>query len=141
MDATRARFGPVVEWLLAATLILAAIGVGSIGIRELRAVRAVLPLIAHEAASSDSLAGLPARAISVPLLLLGEGREVRIGDTASAVTSRLAGAAQVLSESVERANARERLTRFYEHVGGQFVLVFEAFEEAAEPRVAAIYLR
>jgi hypothetical protein len=33
------------------------------------------------------------------------------------------------------------VTRFYDHVGTQFVLVFEPFEENAEPRVAAIYLQ
>ena len=33
----------------------------------------------------------------------------------------------------------ERLTRFYEHAGTRFVLVFEPFERKGEPKVAAIY--
>ena len=80
-------------------------------------------------------------AVSVPLLLLGNGREVRIGDPASEVAERLGSAVRVLSESLERSAVRERLTRFYSDVSVQFVVVFEALERNTEPRVAAIYLR
>jgi hypothetical protein len=45
-----------------------------------------------------------------------------------------------VSESVEGGGIRERVTRVYEYAGTAFVLVFEAIERTAEPRVAAIYL-
>jgi hypothetical protein len=44
-------------------------------------------------------------------------------------------------QSVEPSPAGERLTRFYEHAGTDFILVFEPFAPGQEPRVAAIYLQ
>lgn len=142
METTRIRFGSILEWLLAAVFIAAAVVVGSSVITEFRTVRPVVPVIASEAAVyPEAPSGIPSRAVSVPLLLLGNGREVRLGDPASEVAARLGTAVRVLSESLERSAVRERLTRFYSDVGVQFVVVFEALERNAEPRVAAIYLR
>jgi len=142
MEATRVRFGSVLEWVLAAAVIAAALVAGSIVFQEFRSVRAVMPVIAGEAGIFyDPPAGIPPRAVSVPLLLLGNGQEVRIGDRASEVAARLGSAAKLISESVERTEVRERLTRFYIEVGVQFAVVYEAIERTAEPRVAAIYLR
>jgi hypothetical protein len=142
MEATRVRFGSILEWVLAALVIAAALAAGSIALREIRTVRAVTPVIASEAnISDDAPAGIPPRAVSVPLLLLGNGQEVKIGDRASEVAARLGSAAKLISESVERSAVRERLTRFYSDVGVQFAVVYEAIERTAEPRVAAIYLR
>ena len=142
MEATRVRFGSILEWVLAAAVIAAALAAGSIAFQEFRSVRAVVPVIAGEASIYyDPPAGIPPRAVSVPLLLLGNGQEVRIGDRASEVAARLGSAAKLVSESVERTAVRERLTRFYTDVGVQFAVVYEAIERTAEPRVAAIYLR
>jgi|SRR5688572_9729348 hypothetical protein len=142
METTRFRFGSILEWALAAALIAAVVAGGSTLFQELRTVRAVVPVIAGEASIyPEPPAGIPSRAVSVPMLLLGNGREVQLGDRVSEVTDRLGGAVKVLSESLERDAVRERLTRFYSDVGLQFVVVFEAIELNAEPRVAAIYMR
>jgi hypothetical protein len=143
MDATRARFGSVIEWILAAAFIAAAFLVGSIVLRELRTVSATLPVIAHEAQASTAIppAGIPARAVSVPVLLLPGGKEVRVGESVAAIAARLGREAEVGTQHVERARFGERLTRFYEHAGSRFVLVFEPFEQNGEPKVAAIYLQ
>jgi hypothetical protein len=119
----------------------AALAAGSVVFRELRTVQPVTPVIAGEQSLYyDAPAAIPSRAVSVPLLLLGNGREVKIGDRVSEVAARLGSAAQLISESVERSAMRERLIRFYSDVGVQFAVVYEALERSAEPRVAAIYL-
>jgi hypothetical protein len=75
------------------------------------------------------------------MLLLADGKEVRVGDTLPAIAARLGRQAEMGSQSVDRTPQGERLTRFYEHGGTRFVLVFEPFESGGEPTVAAIYLQ
>lgn len=141
MKATRVRFGSAIEWVLAAIFIVAALAIGQVVVRELRTVSAAMPVTAREAPAPAPPAGVPARAVSVPVLLLADGKEVRVGDSASQIAARLGREAEVGKQTVERAPIGERLTRFYEHAGTRFVLVFEPFERNAEPRVAAIYLQ
>lgn len=141
MEATRARFGSVIEWMLAAAFILAAFTIGSLVLRELRMVNAAMPLSASDAPPARVVPnGVPAGAVSVPVLLLAGRKEVRVGDTAAAIAARLGREAEVGKQTVERASFGERLTRFYEHTGTRFVLVFEPFEPGGEPKVASIYL-
>ena len=143
MEATRIRVTSVLEWAVAVVLILATLAVGAIVVREFRTVAAVTPVIADEvpAAVLPAPAGVPARAVSVPVLLLPDGLAVRVGETLAQIAARLGRQAEVGMESVERAPNGERVTRFYEHGGSRFVLVFEPFEREAEPRIAAIYLQ
>jgi hypothetical protein len=75
------------------------------------------------------------------VLLLADGKAIRVGDTLSAIALRLGRQAEVGAQSVERAPNGERLARSYEHAGTRFVLVFEPFQRDAEPRIAAIYLQ
>src|SRR2546429_355110 len=79
--------------------------------------------------------------VSVTVLLLADGKELRVGETVSAVDRLLGKDADADPASPERGAHGERVTRFYERAGTRFVLVFEPFERNAEPRVAAIYLR
>jgi hypothetical protein len=147
MAAARIRVESVLEWALAAVFIVAALAVGSLVVREFRTVGAVTRVIAREApaavaaAPAPAPAAVPPRAVSVPLLLLPDGNVVRVGETLSAVAARLGRQAEAGAQAVERAPNGERLTRFYEHAGSRFVLVFEPFERDAEPQVAAIYLQ
>lgn len=143
MEATRARFGSAIEWVLAAAFIVAAIAIGAIVVRELRTISdAIPPVMAGEPQpAAIAAAGVPARAVSVPVLLLPGKKEVRVGDTVAAVAARLGRDAEIGSQTVERSRHGDRLTRFYERGGTRFVLVFEPFEAGGEPRVAAIYLQ
>jgi len=75
------------------------------------------------------------------VLLLPGGKEVRVGDSVAAIAARLGRQAEVGTQAAEPARFGERLTRFYEHAGTRFVLVFEPFERNGEPRVAAIFLQ
>jgi hypothetical protein len=142
MEATRARFGSAIEWVLAAVFIVAAAVIGSGVMRELRTVNAAVPVIAREASTPTVVpAGVPPRAVSVPVLLLAGRKEVRVGDTASEIATLLGRSAEVGTQAVERAPFGDRLIRFYEYQNTQFVLVFEPFEKGGEPKVAGIYLR
>lgn len=143
MEATRVRVESILEWVLAAGFIVAALGVGSLVVREFRTVSAVMPVIAREAPAPPPAApaGVPSRAVSVPVLLLPDGKAVRVGESLADVAARLGRQAEVGAQLVERAPNGERLTRFYEHAGSRFVLVFEPFERDAEPKVAAIFLQ
>ena len=142
MQATRVRFVSFLEWAVAAVVVVAVAALGSIVAREIRTLNAVTPVIAGDTLPDPPVpAGVPSRAVSVPILLLGDGNVVRVGERFEAVAARLAGALEIRPQAVERAPNGERLTRFFEYAGARFVLVFEPFEERGEPRIAAIYLQ
>ena len=145
MDAVRVpgrfRIAPLVEWLIAASFLLATIGVASLVVRELRgpsriqpSAPAARPLVASIPPS------VPARAVSVPVLPFLDGKEIRVGETAAAIATTLGRAAESGRQEVDRGTLGERLTRFYEYAGSKFILVFEPFERNGEARLAAIYL-
>jgi hypothetical protein len=145
MDAVRVpsrfRLTPIVEWLIAAAFLGATVAVASLVVREVRGPVQVsaAPAVARPLVASIPPA-VPARAVSVPVLPFLDGKEVRVGETAAAVAARLGRAAESGRQEVDRGTLGERLTRFYEYSGSRFILVFEAFEQGGEPRVAAIYL-
>ncbi len=139
MDATRSRFGPLLEWLLAAAFIVGALAAAAIAARDLQGMRAMTPVIAHEATPPEAPAVVPPRAVAVPVLPLPDGKVVQLGDRASQIIERLGEWAQIGTDSVERVAAGERITRFYEYAGARFALVLEARVSGAEPRVVAIY--
>lgn len=144
MEATHQRFTSIIEWAVAVAFIAALLVVGSLVVREVRTVSALTTVRASARETVRAPAapvGVPPRAISVPMLLLSDGNEVRVGETISAIVERFGQHAIVGKQAVERAAHGQRVTRFYEHVGTSFVLVFEPFEANAEPRVAAIYLQ
>ena len=143
MEATRQRFASFLEWAVAAGCVAALLGIGSIVMHEVRTVSTLTSVSARESTPEPPIAptGVPPRAVSVPMLLLADGTEVRVGETVSAIVDRLGQHAVVGKQAIERAAHGQRLTRFYDHIGTPFVLVFEPFERDGEPRVAAIYLR
>ena len=146
MDAlgvrSRFRLAPVFEWLVAAAFLSATLAVASLIVRELRTPpqisgasdQAARPIVATVPSA------VPARAVSVPVLPFIDGKEIRVGETVSAVAARLGRAAEVGRQEVDRGALGERLTRFYEYAGARFIVVFEPFERNGEARVAAIYL-
>jgi hypothetical protein len=143
MDALRVRprfrLAPVFEWVVAALFLFATVAVGSMILRELRPVPARTAPAARPLVASIPPA-VPARAVSVPVLPFVDGKEVRVGETFSAVAARLGRGAESGRQEVDRGSLGERLTRFYEYAGSRFILVFEPFERNGEARVAAIYL-
>jgi hypothetical protein len=136
MRATRTRIVSVVEWLIAAGVVAGLLAAGSLVVREARDVRAVTSVSAAEVVLSEPPDDVPPRTVSLPMLLLSDGKRVQIGDTLSAVVSRVGMAAQLGSEPAKG----ERFTRFYSYVGMRFALVFQRKDAGSEPRVAGIYL-
>ena len=139
MEATRVRFAPVLEWLCAAAIMAGLLVAGLAVVREFRDVRALTPVLAREAPVPDVPPVLAPRAVSLPMLLLADGKAIRIGERASGIVEKLGRRAQVGSETVERDGATERITRLYSYAGTQFALVFEVNRPDAAPRVVAIY--
>ncbi|HEX7084738.1 MAG TPA: hypothetical protein VF198_00125 [Vicinamibacterales bacterium] len=139
VTSVRARLGSVLEWVVAAAFLAASILVATLIVRELRTAprAAAVP----EAPVSALPAGVPTKAISVPVLLLLDGKEVRVGDGVDQVARTLGRSAEVGRQLADRGALGERLTRFYEYNGTRFVLVFEPFERNGELRVAGIYLQ
>lgn len=98
-----------------------------------------MPVSAREAAAPEPPANVPPRAVSVPLLVLLDGTEIRVGETIAEVTARL-GNAQVGPDIVDRGG-RERLTRVYNYLGTEFTIIYERADAGDEPRAAAIFLQ
>ena len=139
MAATRTRFESLVEWAVAVAVIAVILGTGSIVVREFRGVNPVTPLSAREPLAAPVPAVVPARAVSVPMLFLRDGAQVRVGDPLAAVMSRLQGLREVVPATVDRAPAGERQILSFEYAGDRFFLVVEPIEPADEARVSAIY--
>jgi hypothetical protein len=140
MDALRVRLGSLVEWAVAALFLTATFGVGSLVVRQLQVPRIHPTAPPARTAIVPTPAAVPAGAVSVPVLPFRDGKEIRVGDTAAAVASRLGRAAESGRQEVDRGSLGERLTRFYEYAGFRFIVVYEPFERDGEQRVAAIYL-
>lgn len=141
MDAPRKRLRAVAEWLIAGLILITVIAVGTLVVRDLRGMTAATPLSARENVASRPTASVPSRAISVPLLLLDDGLEVRIGDPAGDVLDRLSAAIEIGPPAVERGPYGERQTRVLTYGRTEFALVIEPFARDAEPRVTAIFVR
>lgn len=141
MDATRRRFGSLVEWLVAAACAAGAVVLASFAVHEFRDVRPVVPVIAEGVADASPIAGIPPGVIRVPLLLLGNDRRISVGQPLAAVAEHLGAAALLVSESLEETAAGRRIIRFYSDVGVQFIVVADAVGLDAAPRVSAIFVR
>jgi hypothetical protein len=123
--------------MVAALFLAATVFVGLLLMRELRATPAGVPA---PAAAPTAAPAVPERAISVPALLLSDGGQVRVGDTAERVRG-VVGPAESAAPVVEPGPLGERAIRTYDHHGTRFLLVFEPFELKGPPRVAGIYLQ
>ena len=140
MDAARASVMSLLEWLAAAAAIVAVLAMGSVLVRDLRTVSAVMPVIAHEEVIPDPPSTVPARSVAVPVLLLADGAELRVGDTADVLAARLRRDAEVAPPTIDRTPAGDRITRFYAQNGQRFAVVLQPLADDGQVRVAAIYL-
>ncbi len=140
MVARRARVSSLLEWIAALAVISGLIALGSVLVRDLRTVSAVTPVIAHEETIADPPATVPARSVSVPVLLLSDGAQLRVGDAAAELPTRLGRDAEVAPRAIDRTSSGERETRFYAQGGQRFAVVLQALAGDGQVRVAAIYL-
>ena len=142
MQATRIRLhlGPAVEWVVALLFLLSTLGVASLIVRELSTEPRALQPAGPVAPATALPAAVPARAVSVAKLMLLEGPPIRVGDSLARVDQIVPWPAASGRQVIDRGALGERRTRFYEHQGTSFVVVFEPFERGGALRVAAIYL-
>jgi hypothetical protein len=140
MDSSRVSVRAAAEWVVAAAILAILVGGGTVAFREFRTVAAVMPVIARDAGAQVPTATVPDRAVSVPMLLLGDNMEIRVGDAATAVLPRLSAGRELQPPSAERGPHGVRETRAFAVAGTQFVLVLEPFDHDPAMRVAAIYL-
>jgi hypothetical protein len=141
MEATRRRLGSFVEWLFAAGCAAGVVVAVSSAVEEFRGVQAIVPVSAGSSADVTSAAGVPPDVVRVPVLLLAGRREIRLGQQLNEVADHLGSAARIVSESFEDTAVGRRITRVYTDLGVQFVIVFDAAERNADPRVSAIFIR
>jgi hypothetical protein len=139
MDVVRVRLGSALEWAVAALFLFATFGVGSLVLRELRAVAVAGSTVQPAAFAVGAPAGVAERAVSVQVLLLSHGKEVRVGDTAEHVAAVLGREAETGAQRADVGPAGERITRFYDFSGTRFALVFESV--TGKPKVTAIYIQ
>jgi hypothetical protein len=138
MDASRTRLSFAGDWLMAAAFLAGTLLVAVLIVRGLRS--------APSAAESTqrltvTTAAVPADAVSVPTLMVGEGYELRIGDGAADAVARVGPKVTLLSKVTERGPLGDREIRSYQLGGTRFILVLEPFERGGAPRVAGIYLQ
>jgi hypothetical protein len=141
MAFTRVRFGAAADWFVALAFLLATILVAALIVREMGTFHPAAPPAAVPAPPSGPTAGSRAQGISVPALLLLDGKQIRLGDTLESVTAQVGSPAQVGADTIEPVKLGNRVTRAYDHAGTRFVVVFEPFERKGEPRVTGIYLK
>jgi len=131
------RVGSLFEWLAAAAAVLVLLWVISVPVQ-----RALGPQV--EAALIDAPnslpPGIPATAVSVPLILLLDGREIRRGDLMSHADAVLPDKTAEGAPLVGTGELGERITRAYLVDGTQFYLVYERLEPGGAMKVAGVYL-
>jgi len=139
MDATRGRLSLTAEWIPAAVLLVGTVLVAVLMVRELRvAPRAVASVPEPVSATANAV---PADAVSVPALMLGAERDVRVGNFADDALAKIGSTAALVKQVAERGPLGARDVRTYRLAGTTFILVLEPFERNGAPRVAAIYLQ
>lgn len=140
MEATRMRFGPLLEWACATLLILGGVVTVTFAIRNVYHVTMVpmTPVMAREADVPAPPSVLRAGAVSVPILPLSEGRTLRLGARAADLRTLMNGAERD-ADVVDRDGARDRTTRVYTVSGTPVTIVLEPPQPGAEPLVVAIY--
>jgi hypothetical protein len=121
-----------VEWAIDAAILMVAVLVGVLLVRELRFAPWAFDSATTTAASTD----VPREAVSVPTLVLAAGREVYVGEARDAAVASL-GSLTLLRRTEEPGPLGAREVRSYQGV----TLVLEPFERAGNLRVAAIYLQ
>lgn len=137
----RIRLGAAAEWFVALAFLAATVTVAILIVREVRTVRLPADSGLPPAPQTGPPPGLPDHAVSVPSLLLLDGKQIRVGDTIELVNALIPAASHPEPDRIEQGALGERITRTYQYAGTGFVVVFEPFERSGPPRVAAIYLR
>ncbi len=138
MEVTRGRWRDLVEWTVAVALLFGGVAVGVAITGQLERVVPGTPVSARQPGAPSAPASVPARAVSVPILELGNDIRIQVGDAAADIFPQLVGLVVAGANSTERLAGGERVTREFLHTGGRFHLITESRAEGA--RVTAIFV-
>jgi hypothetical protein len=133
MVETRTRLAALGEWVIAAACVVAIAAGAGILARDYRGVRPVVPVMAGASTAPAVPALVPARAVSIPVLILPDGKSIEVGGNADEIGRMLGERAAVGVRAVERDGTAERTVQAYRYAGVEFVLV------VANGKVFAIY--
>ena len=137
MDNYRVGVAPVLEWLAAAGGVLLLIWIVSGPVQRAMGPQVEAALVEVPAGVPP---GVPAGASSVPLMLLGNAREIRHGDLHTRLISVLPDRLAQGPPQVSEGQFGERHTRSYLIDQTRFYVVCERTEPGGPMRVAGIYL-
>jgi hypothetical protein len=141
LDIRRSRLGGAAEWLVAFAFLIATVLVAVLIIREMRAVRTAPTAPAASPSRDEPSPNIPQGAMSVPSLLLPDGRNIRVGDTLAQVNAEVGSSCNAGADVVEEGPLGNRITRPCEHAGTRFVITVAPYERNGPLHVTAIYLR
>jgi hypothetical protein len=139
MGALRSFVASVLEWGVAAAVLVALVALGATGQRALSSVGNLATTLGPKVTHATT-ARVPERAVAVPMLILREGAEIRTGQSMTDVAALLGRSAETGEQYVDGTNGGERITRFYDHAGTRFILVFES-RAGKGATVVGIYLQ
>jgi len=126
----------VLEWLGAAAILMGVVWLASGQIRNWAGPRSVV----LGEAEPGGPPGVPAGATQVPLLVLLDGTEIKVGDTHARLAKVLDEKHATSAAETEYGEFGERWIRSYRHGTTRFIVVCERSESSAPLKVAAIYL-
>ena len=137
MEERRVRIVALFEWIAAATAVALLVWLISVPIQ-----RALGPGVeaALVEAPTHNPPGVPANASNVPVMLLGDGREIRHGELHTRLSTLLPERLADGPQQVSSGEFGERHTRAYVVDGIKFYVVCERTEPGGPVRVSGIYL-
>jgi hypothetical protein len=137
VEERRVRVGSVFEWAAAALGVIGLLWVISVPVQRLLGPRV-------EAAIGDARTatppGVPADAVSVSVMWLLDGREIRHGDLHTRLEAILPAQLADGPAHVSHSELGDRHTRAYVVNGTRFYVVCDHLEPGGPLRVAGIYL-
>lgn len=132
MERTRVRLVEFVEWLVAAACVAAGLMIVAALAGDVHRVTPVVPVIAGAATAPAVPANVLPGSISVPELVLPDGKLLKVG-TAAATLDGLGPQALAGPMAIDRTDAGERESRAYRYSGMEFFVV------TANDTIIAIY--
>ena len=132
MEGIRFRLVGFLEWIVAAACVLAVLMVAATLTRDLRNVQPVVNVKAAEGQAPIAPPNLRAGAISVPELVLPDGKRLTRGGPVAPLSA-LGPRAQSGPTAIERIGDGQRESRTYRYAGMEFVVV------TAGDQIVAIY--
>lgn len=137
MEERRRRISSLVEWAAAALGVMALVWIVSVPLQRSLGRRGEAAVAQVNTAAPP---GVPAAATNVPVMLLLDGREIRVGDLRARLDEVLPPQLADGPPHVSRAQFGDRHSRAFIVDGARFYVVCERTEPNGAMRVSGIYL-